>query len=65
MGKPKGKRTLGRLGIDARLISKLILKKQVCTVKTELIWLWTGTSGMVLYTRIVRSLRVLKTLGIL
>jgi hypothetical protein len=37
VGKPEGKRTLGRLRIDARIISKLILKKQVCTVKTELI----------------------------
>jgi len=33
--------------------------------KIELIWLWTGTSGRVLYTRMVMSLRVLKTLGIL
>jgi hypothetical protein len=45
VGKPEGKRLLGRLGVDGRLLLKWILDKQVVMIRTELICLRIGTSG--------------------
>jgi hypothetical protein len=44
-GKPEGKKPLGRLGIDGRIILKRILEKSVGMVWTELVWLRIWTSG--------------------
>jgi hypothetical protein len=45
MGKPKGKRQLGRTEVDGRKISKWILEKQDVSAWDGSIWLSKGTSG--------------------
>jgi hypothetical protein len=53
MRKPEGKRPLGRLVpyTHGRIILNYILKKQDTIAWTGLIWLWLGTSGVLLWTR--------------
>jgi hypothetical protein len=45
VGRPEGKRPLGRSGIDGRVILKMILKTWDAEPWTELTWLRTGTGG--------------------
>jgi hypothetical protein len=45
MGKPDGKRPLGRPRLSGWLILKCILEREVGVVLTGLIWLRTGASG--------------------
>ena len=47
VGKPEGKRSLGKPGIDGR-IRKWIFKIWVVWAWTELIWLRIGTGGELL-----------------
>jgi hypothetical protein len=48
VGKPERKRPLGRLDIGGRIILKRIIEEKNEVVRTELIWLRIGTSGMIL-----------------
>ena len=43
--RPEGKRPLGRLGVDVRIILKLILQRLDGKACNELIWLRIGTAG--------------------
>ena len=43
--RPEGKRQLGRLDVDGRIILKLISKKWDGEVWSRLIWLSIGTGG--------------------
>jgi hypothetical protein len=45
VGKPKGNRPLGNLGVDDRMILKRVLNEKDIRMCTELIWLRIGTSG--------------------
>ena len=45
VGRPEGKRSLGRSGINGRVILKRILKTWDAEPWTGLIWLRTGTGG--------------------
>jgi len=45
VGRPEGKRPLGRSGIDGRIILKRILRTWDAEPWTGLIWLKTGTGG--------------------
>jgi hypothetical protein len=45
VGKPKGKRPLGRPKIDGRIILRRIFRKWDVGVWTGLIWLRIGTGG--------------------
>jgi len=47
-GKLVGKRLLDSLGIDENVISIWIIKKWDRRSWTGLIWLWTGTNGILL-----------------
>jgi hypothetical protein len=44
-GTPEEKKQLGRIGLDGRIILKIILKKYDVMVWTGFIWLRVGTSG--------------------
>jgi hypothetical protein len=44
VGKPEGKRPLGRHSIDGSIIIKLIFEKQVGEMWTGFIWLRIGTT---------------------
>jgi hypothetical protein len=45
MGRPEGRRPLGRLSVDERIILKWIFKNWDGRAWTGLIWLRTGTGG--------------------
>jgi len=45
VGRPEGKRPLGRPGIDGKIILRLIFWKWDWGAWTRLIWLRIGTSG--------------------
>jgi hypothetical protein len=45
VGKPEGKRPLGRLGLDMSIILKCNLKKWNGRIWIRLIWFRLGTSG--------------------
>jgi hypothetical protein len=50
-GKQEGKRQLGKTDIDWKIILNRILKIKSVSVWTKIIWLNTGSSGGILWTR--------------
>jgi hypothetical protein len=48
VGKPEGKRPLGRPGIDGKIALRWILGKQVLGIWIGLIWLRIGIGGEIL-----------------
>jgi len=53
VGRPEGKRPLGRLRVDGKIILKRIFKKWNGS-QTGLIWLRTGTSGGLLVNALMK-----------
>ena len=51
VGKPEGKRSLGRPNVDGRIILRWIFRKWEGVVGTGWIWLWIGTGGGHLWVR--------------
>ena len=51
VGKPEGKRPLGRPDVDGRIILRWILRKLEGVVGTEWSWLRIGTGGGHLWVR--------------
>ena len=45
MGKPEGKRSLGRPGVDGRIILRFIFRKWEVRAWTGSTWLRRGTDG--------------------
>jgi hypothetical protein len=45
VGKPEGKRPLGNPGKDGKILLRWIFRKWDVEVRTESIWLRTGTGG--------------------
>jgi hypothetical protein len=45
VGKPEGRRPLGRPGVDGRIILKWIFERLDVGAQTGLIWLRIGTGG--------------------
>ena len=45
VGKPEGKRLLGRPGVDGRIILRWIFRKWNVVARTGSVWLRIGTGG--------------------